>query len=308
MEKVKTIKSSLIRSGLPQYKKYMDLCVNGGEYFVLSKQTSNLLRDFVYNNGVKLTSIEDVKIPYNHFCLDYLFSLISGDKPPPDKAVMTQSLVCMSKNEESGQLLMTQCSKYVDPDHTYHLLYPYTYCLEDYDSSKEYEFIIYPEGQIQTYESYLEGKKYTDQNPVFGVDFGIWSKSYYKTIEETSSFEQLAEQCFGLPFALLGARMAMAFCLIRTGINKQKVQRSVIATRKRGRKKTSPRKQSFTVVTLDSVETYSDTNGSVEPRQGVSAHTVRGHFKQKKNGIFWWSPFVRGSGPRAEREAYLVKE
>lgn len=30
-------------------------------------------------------------------------------------------------------------------------------------------------------------------------------------------------------------------------------------------------------------------------RQQSRLHTVRGHFKRKKNGIFWWSSFIRGS-------------
>lgn len=311
MEKVKTIKSSMIRSGLPAFKEYMDICVNGSEYFVLSKQTWCLLRDFVDNdgnNGVTYTSIEDIKIPYNHFCLDHVFFPKTEEKPPLNKAVMKQNLVCMLKDEESNQLLMTQCTKYADSFHTYHLMYPYTYCLKDFDRSKQYEFLIYPHGQIQTYESYLKGDKYTDQDPVFGVNFAIWSKDYYDYFEKEANREQLMEQCFGLPFASFALRIAMAFCLIRTGVNKQKVERPVIATRKRGKKKSRPRKQSFTVVTLDSVETYSESTGAIEPRQGVSAHTVRGHFKKKKNGIFWWNPFVRGSGPRTEREAYLVKE
>jgi len=40
----------------------------------------------------------------------------------------------------------------------------------------------------------------------------------------------------------------------------------------------------------------------------MAAHYVRGHFKQRKSGVYWWSPFVRGSGEPRKRAAYAVKE
>jgi len=35
-------------------------------------------------------------------------------------------------------------------------------------------------------------------------------------------------------------------------------------------------------------------------------HLVRGHFKTRSTGIFWWSPFVRGHGDAVERRHYEV--
>jgi hypothetical protein len=29
-------------------------------------------------------------------------------------------------------------------------------------------------------------------------------------------------------------------------------------------------------------------------RQGMRAHTVRGHFKIRRTGVYWWRPFIRG--------------
>ena len=36
-------------------------------------------------------------------------------------------------------------------------------------------------------------------------------------------------------------------------------------------------------------------NGSMT-REQARAHIVRGHFKVRKGGVFWWSPFMRGQG------------
>ncbi|HEY3919172.1 MAG TPA: hypothetical protein VGL83_15380 [Stellaceae bacterium] len=35
-------------------------------------------------------------------------------------------------------------------------------------------------------------------------------------------------------------------------------------------------------------------------------HLVRGHFKVRKSGIYWWSPYVRGTGEAVLRAAYIV--
>jgi hypothetical protein len=42
-------------------------------------------------------------------------------------------------------------------------------------------------------------------------------------------------------------------------------------------------------------------------RQAVRQHLVRGHFKMRRTGVYWWSPFTRGAGRRLERDHYDVK-
>lgn len=42
-------------------------------------------------------------------------------------------------------------------------------------------------------------------------------------------------------------------------------------------------------------------------REQIRQHYVRGHFKVRKSGVFWWSPFVRGNPTEAiPRERYAV--
>lgn len=43
-------------------------------------------------------------------------------------------------------------------------------------------------------------------------------------------------------------------------------------------------------------------------REASRAHLVRGHFKIRRTGVFWWSPFVRGDAAKGEirREEYEV--
>lgn len=47
---------------------------------------------------------------------------------------------------------------------------------------------------------------------------------------------------------------------------------------------------------------------SVDRKTGlVQAHLVRGHFKRRKTGVFWWKPHIAGSGELKKRDAYIVK-
>lgn len=106
--------------------------------------------------------------------------------------------------------------------------------------------------------------------------------------------------------SLISILRAFAFTLVRTGVTHVPMQTTAIERRKSptGKVTKRPRKYNFTTVVLNAVEQV--RGRSVEPIEHRSAHLVRGHFKQRKTGLFWWNPFVRGSGKLNKREAYEV--
>ena len=61
----------------------------------------------------------------------------------------------------------------------------------------------------------------------------------------------------------------------------------------------------YTIVHLNEAETV-DPSGLVSKRDDLAPHFVRGHFKQRSKGIYWWNTFVRGSGTPRKRIAYRV--
>lgn len=71
------------------------------------------------------------------------------------------------------------------------------------------------------------------------------------------------------------------------------------------RKRAERSRDRFTRVYLTALEQV-DADGSVQPASDRQAHYVRGHFKQRASGVFWWNPFVRGSGELRNRAAYIV--
>lgn len=64
-------------------------------------------------------------------------------------------------------------------------------------------------------------------------------------------------------------------------------------------------RSAYTIVALDDIEYINDDN-LVCNRELVTAHRVRGHFKQRSKGIYWWRPHVRGKGDLVDREGYKV--
>lgn len=65
------------------------------------------------------------------------------------------------------------------------------------------------------------------------------------------------------------------------------------------------KRSGYTVVHLAESEVV-DELGTISIHADIAAHYVRGHFKQRKSGIYWWSSFVRGKGEPVKREAYEV--
>jgi hypothetical protein len=63
----------------------------------------------------------------------------------------------------------------------------------------------------------------------------------------------------------------------------------------------------YTILHLEEIETVG-IDGSISLRADVAAHYVRGHFKNRQSGLYWWNPFVRGKGDPAKRVAYLTKD
>lgn len=73
------------------------------------------------------------------------------------------------------------------------------------------------------------------------------------------------------------------------------------------RKRKALSHNAYTVVHLSALETVDD-DGAVTSKVDMAAHYVRGHFKQRRTGVYWWSPFIRGNGELRKRDAYIIKE
>ena len=92
----------------------------------------------------------------------------------------------------------------------------------------------------------------------------------------------------------------------KSGVTKTKV-REIYPNTKLGKRERNRRSRSaYTVVSLTDTENVDADSGVVTEKHIIGAHRVRGHFKAKKWGVFWWRPHVRGVGEVKDREAYKL--
>lgn len=105
---------------------------------------------------------------------------------------------------------------------------------------------------------------------------------------------------------LLFAWLTVLSC--KTGVTRTEVPahnaRSSFPGKLGARKTRENSRSAYTLLSITAAENVE--NGGVVRKSEVDAHLVRGHFKRRKSGIFWWSPFVRGDGEPRKRTAYIV--
>ena len=128
---------------------------------------------------------------------------------------------------------------------------------------------------------------------------------FSNVVQDTNTFSTMTQEAIEeLPTALFAALMLIN---CKSGITVARIPAKVAPSgygKRLKRKHSSP---AFTVLALSEVESVSPT-GVVTKRSDLSAHYVRGHFKSRKSGLYWWNSFIRGSGTPRKRRAYIVKE
>lgn len=72
-------------------------------------------------------------------------------------------------------------------------------------------------------------------------------------------------------------------------------------------KRIAAKKSCSAYTTISIIHSEVEIAGKVKRNPDISAHTVRGHFKKRATGTFWWHPFIRGTGTPRKRDAYIVK-
>lgn len=72
------------------------------------------------------------------------------------------------------------------------------------------------------------------------------------------------------------------------------------------KKKMTIRSHKYTVISMSDYENLDGSVSAHHTHVKSDAHYVRGHFKRRSTGMFWWNPFMRNKdAPLIEREAYV---
>ena len=135
---------------------------------------------------------------------------------------------------------------------------------------------------------------------------GVTPAQVQKIVDHPSTIQHIRESAVEIP-CLMFASYLLLNC--KSGVVKTSVAARTPpkGLKLGGRKQKAYSASAYTVLHLAAMETVA-SDGSISRRSDISAHYVRGHFKQRRSGVYWWSSFVRGSGEPRKREAYLVEE
>ncbi len=135
---------------------------------------------------------------------------------------------------------------------------------------------------------------------------GVPPERFKQLFEAPETQQHIREAATEIP-CLMFASYLLLSC--KSGVGRTKVPARIPpkGTKLGGKKQKAYSASAYTLLHLEEIENAT-TEGVVSRRSDISAHYVRGHFKQRKSGIYWWNSFVRGNGEPRKREAYLVEE
>jgi hypothetical protein len=135
---------------------------------------------------------------------------------------------------------------------------------------------------------------------------GVTPDQLKRVYEAPEAQQHIREAASEIP-CLMFASYLLLNC--KSGVGRTKVPARVPPKGMKlgGRKQKAYSASSYTLLHLEEIESVT-TEGAISRRLDISAHYVRGHFKQRRSGVYWWNSFVRGNGEPRKREAYLVKE
>lgn len=282
----------------------MDIAPQDVQIFVLSPEVAVAAEVLVRSKSFKMPNITELRLPYENMAVELPLTE-AVKKCRSDGVVGTHPI------SRVGMLIQS------DPKHTWVKCTPYW----------EYEDATLVEPPILTY--------------VMGMpDIGIFPSVYVQapTSGDKALFQVMPSTCILKAFAkfnvpvehvntmltgphintmvgegigeiptLLFACALLLTC--KSGVVQTKIPARVPLPGMKlgGKKRKLYAASAYTTLHLAESETVA-IDGTISLSSKVTAHYVRGHFKQRTSGIYWWNAFVRGTGAIRKRAAYLVEE
>lgn len=137
----------------------------------------------------------------------------------------------------------------------------------------------------------------------YAADNNVSPKEFYEKVGDLDLLKAMGGEAVEEVPSLFFAWLVLLNS--KSGVTKTKVQARMPHPKLGKRERARRGRSAYTVVSLSDTESV-DAEGLVTQQHIVSAHRVRGHFKARKSGLYWWRPHVRGIGELKEREGYVV--
>jgi hypothetical protein len=271
--------------------------------FILSPEVALSAEMLVRSKSFKMPNLAELRMPYPHTVIEY---------------PLTEDIRKLRHNGTiNGIVEITRIGAYIQEiNEGVFTCLPYW---EFVDGRIQHSFFMFLFGMNAlgalkvSLSSRVNGEDAIDCNIVPCTSFivaaekaGVPPERFKQLFAAPETQQHIREAATEIP-CLMFASYLLLSC--KSGVGRTKVPARVPPKGMKlgGKKQKAYSASAYTLLHLEEIESAT-TEGVVSRRSDISAHYVRGHFKQRKSGIYWWNSFVRGNGEPRKREAYLVKD
>lgn len=274
--------------------------------FALSPEVALAAEKLLHSSAFKMADVSEWHIPYPHVAIEY---------------PITDEIATLYRPTELGTERITKIGAHIHEfDGSGHgfLFTPYWEYKTGQLQCSWFTFIIGGstelDGQapsvILNMRHTLDGsiKAYVIPSAGFAtacMNAGIPAGGLVEIYKKQEVQRHIRESAVEIPALLFACNMLLT---CKSGIGKREIaERKPKMSGLGGRMRKKLSASAYTVLHLSEIEDVED-DGTIKSKVDISAHYVRGHFKQRKRGVYWWSAYIRGTGEPKKRYAYIVKE
>lgn len=274
------------------------------QIFVMSPETSLAAEKLARSPTFKFPPIEDVHLPYQHTAIEITLT-------EEVKALRNDGLNGTDSIARIGAYL--KCSD-IEPRAV--LCTPFWEYETGQAQVSAFTFIyggVMPDSStiLLNTKNTTEGAIKIGIIPNLGIIKGMQRNNVppehlAEIMKKPQTTRHIQESAVEIPLFMFACSMLLT---CKSGVTKTEVKPRTPNIPKLGAYKRKKLTSSgYTVMHITAMETVDSDNGDIATRKDIAAHYVRGHFKQRKRGVYWWNPFVRGTGEPRSRAGYFVEE
>lgn len=276
---------------------------NKVQTFVLSPEVALSAEVLVRSKSFKMPTLDELHMPYPHTVIEY---------------PLTEDIRKLRHNGTiNGFIEVTRVGAYIQEiNKGVFTCLPYWEYIDDRIEHSFFTFLfgINEDGALKiSFRPNVNGEGAVDCSVAPCMAFimaaekaGVTPDRLQRTLQTPEIQQHIREAASEIP-CLMFASYLLLSC--KSGVGRTKVSARVPPKGMKlgGKKQKAYSASAYTLLHLEETESVT-TEGAISRRLDVSVHYVRGHFKQRRSGVYWWNSFVRGNGEPRKREAYLVKD
>ena len=274
------------------------------QIFVLSPEVALAAEKLARSPSFKFPDLKDMHLPYEHIAVEYPLTPEINELREQSREVGTTRIVRIGayvREVKASNMFMFQ--PYWEY-HTGQIQYSvFTFCINPGNMPDMGRILV-------NIKESVEGSVEVGVMPSVALIKGFMKvgqppEIMNQIMPHPNTQTHIRESAIEIPVLAFAANMLLT---CKSGIAKARVDaRRPITSGLGERKRKEMSSSAYTLIHLSALESVS-LEGELTSKVGMAAHYVRGHFKQRKSGLYWWSPFVRGTGEPRKRDAYIVEE